>query len=179
MDILAALGTFFGNLFKSFFCKSDQERLGAAEEQATVARATVQSLEAQAQAAANAPKDKESLIRLLLKGKAALFYLSLAFLPSCAENAPRPCLALRDWTPEEQRQQADEIAAKHLECTKLSDVLDLQDFYKLVKLGISTENLYECPTSAPNIDKDGPLMGALLEWAEMRLESKACQQTGG
>ena len=162
MDILAALGTFFGNLFKSFFCKSDQERLGAAEEQATVARATVQSLEAQAQAAANAPKDKESLIRLLLKGKAALFYLSLAFLPSCAENAPRPCLALRDWTPEEQRQQADEIAAKHLECVKIND-----------------PDVYSCPTVAPNIDKDGPLMGALLEWAEMRLESKACQQTGG
>jgi hypothetical protein len=88
MGLWASIASFLGQFFKSFFCKSEGERLGAAEEKATQAQDDVKVLEAQAHAAADAPKDKKSLLRLLRGGMAALFYISLVFLASCATNAP-------------------------------------------------------------------------------------------
>lgn len=87
---------------------NEAESLGKAEQKVITLTEDVITLKAEAQADADAPTDKNSLIEALKNGKLALLlYMSVTLLCSCADNIVTVCPVTRQWT---QKQQ-DEMAA--------------------------------------------------------------------
>ena len=104
------------NLLRSLFTgwlsfrSATAESLGKAEEQASIEAQEIKIIQAEAKAVTNAPNDKESLISALKKGAVSLLFTSLVFLASCTINSPGPCPAIRQFTPAEEDQMAENFS---------------------------------------------------------------------
>ena len=94
-------------LFKGWlgFKQDSATAQGKAEQAATDMQAALNVSQAEAQAAANAPTDKVSLIDALKTGKIAILFCLL--FTSCAPNVSSSCPTMRQFTPA----QEDSIAA--------------------------------------------------------------------
>lgn len=89
------------------FKANEAESLGKAEEKSADLQQDLDASKAEAQAAANAPVDRDSLITDLRDGKVTILLVVAGLLTSCAQNVSYSCPALRQWT----LAQEDEIAA--------------------------------------------------------------------
>lgn len=119
----AVLQAVFGSLLNRFFPPKT-----AADQKANDLQADVTELKAEAQAAAEAPTDKDALISALKDGKVALFLFAALSLSSCESNIANGCPSLRQWTPA----QEDEIAA---------NLSTLPPNSSLIAMGIEWANL--------------------------------------
>lgn len=105
MNFLSYLGSLLGAFLRSLFGKSDQERLGAAEERVS----EYQRRDSVKRAMDDAPKisEKSELIDKLKNGSLAIFLAF--FLCSCAAAPTALCQKVKEWTRAQQAQMASDI----------------------------------------------------------------------
>ena len=106
-NIMSYLFSLIVALFKGWlgFKQDSATAQGKAEQAATDLQASLDTANAEAKAAADAPTDKASLISALKDHSVAILFL--ISLTSCASGVSNTCPQIRNWTP----QQEDEIAA--------------------------------------------------------------------